>query len=233
MIAETAFHRNKKNQNTTSSSSSSDPLPRHSVNNLLEPFHTNILKMRLDKTNPANLTASQTNNGKTESSFDSSNHNPSSEMEKKRKMSPFLTVKPSTAICKDNDDISNNLAADNSAPGEGNPVSSSMTPPMIPNIPSPSFVNSVLNSSRSESKQTSSTAFPTTLSGGGEGQRHGTNTYTNLLRTMNSDNLSSASGGGGDGMYSMSSVHFSDSLQSSKHRSPFPPHFTKEVPCMF
>ena len=182
--------------------------------------------MRLDKTNPANVTASQPNGGKSESLFDSSNYNPSSEMEKKRKMSPFLTVKPSTAICKDNDDVSNNLAADNSAPGEGNAVSSSMTPPMIPNISSPSFVNSVLNSSRSESKQTSSTAFPTTLSGGGEGQRHVTNTYTNLLRTMNSDTLSSASGGGGgDGMYSMSSVHFSDSRQSSNHRSPFPPHF--------
>ena len=109
VIAETAFHRNKKNQNTTSSSSSSsssDPLPRHSVNNLLEPFHTNILKMRLDKTSPANVTASQPNGGKSESLFDSSNYNPSSEMEKKRKMSPFLTVKPSTAICKDSDDVS-------------------------------------------------------------------------------------------------------------------------------
>ena len=170
-----------------------------------EAFSANLLKMRLDQAKQLNIGSGSTKSS-IESAFSSAGYDKMAALQKKKQISSLLTAKsnPSNQIKKN---LFQNVYARNQVASETKPTAN--VKPIIPNIPISNLLNSTMTTPSVQSSQGPDISTV-------PGEKFRPASATSFSTTFKSNNISATDG---DGLYSMSSVHVSESDQGD--RSPF------------
>ena len=196
------FNKYKKNQSTNLTSSSSESLYHPPIVSSNLPFSTNLLKTRLDSTTKHNVGST------VDIAFSSTRSDNAVEFRKKCKISSLLTAKSASTLMQKN---MNQNVRGNSVTSENNPTSN--LTPIVPNIiqPTPFFNSLTQATSNVENKDESNLSNPL-----GAGDKYGPTGANNFSTTFKRSSTTSVDD---DGLYSMSSVHFSSDFEKNNSSS--------------